>query len=417
VPDDLINDAGTWKVFISYSWDSEEHKAWVLAFANRLRDDGIDAILDQTHLNLGGRTPEFMERSVRDSRAVLVVCTGGYKQRFDGRKGGAGYEGHIITGEILSSAGTNKFIPILRQGDWTTAVPTALNGAFGVDLRADPVDEYRKLLRHLHGINQLRPVGPPPDWLRGPAPHVPTPVVTTQEYWDQRKRLPDSELVKKIWQLPRWCIWSRPEEFRKARFRNLDHCAQFVASAGVRSHARWSQYPWFTVPEQDGESIANGIELVEGSVNHLERWVLFQSSQFVHNMALDQIPQLGDRTHVLEILDTTTAVFEFVGRMADHKIFTNRVAIALDLKNVAGRQLTWPQDILQMSDRVDGDAWCQEESISIDSYYDARMMIEQRRELALDAALGIYARFGWSNPPIKDLQEAQHKRFGPPIHI
>ena len=62
-------------MFISYSWDSEEHKAWVLAFATRLRDDGIDSILDQTHLHFGGRTPEFMERSIRDSRSVLIICT------------------------------------------------------------------------------------------------------------------------------------------------------------------------------------------------------------------------------------------------------------------------------------------------------------------------------------------------------
>lgn len=93
MPDDSLGSAsGTWKVFISYSWDSEDHKAWVLDLANRLRDDGIDAILDQSHLHLGGRTPEFMERSVRDSRSVLVICTEGYKLRFDGRVGGAGYE-------------------------------------------------------------------------------------------------------------------------------------------------------------------------------------------------------------------------------------------------------------------------------------------------------------------------------------
>jgi hypothetical protein len=223
-------------------------------------------------------------------------------------------------------------------------------------------------------------------------------------------------LVKKIWQLPRWCIWSRPEEFRKARFRNLDQCEEFVASAGVRSLARWSQYPWFTIPEHGDESIANGIELTEDSVKHFERWVLFQSGQYVHNMALDQIPQLGDRTHALEILDTTTAVFEFVGRMADRKIFTGRVAIAFDLKNIAGRQLTWPQDILRMSDRVDDNAWCQEEAIAIDSYYDAQSMVEERRKLALDVALQIYSRFGWNDPPQKELEEAQQKRFGPPVH-
>ncbi len=285
-------------MFISYSWDSDEHKAWVLAFARRLRDDGINAILDQTHLPLGGRTPEFMEHSVRDSRNVLVICTEGYKQRFDGRNGGAGYEGHIITAEILSSAGANRFIPVLRQGDWMIAMPTALYGLYCVDLRLDSVEAYRRLVRHLHGVDPVRTVGRAPGWLREekgipvPVPlsvvaKAPSAVMTPQEYWDERKRLPDSALVKKIWQMPRWCIWSRPVEFRKARFRNLSACTHFVGSASVRSNARWSQYPWFsTAREQGEESIASGIEINEGSVNHLEGWVLFRSGQFIHHRPL-----------------------------------------------------------------------------------------------------------------------------------
>jgi hypothetical protein len=248
VPDVLNNDSGTWKVFISYSWDSEEHKVWVLAFANRLRDDGIDAILDQTHLHFGGRTLEFMERSVRDSRTVLVICTEGDKHRFDGRDGGAGYEGHIITADILNSAGMNKFIPVLRQGDWTTAMPTALGGIYGVDARADSVEAYKELVRLLHGLDKIRPVGRAPDWLQEKGAHVlvsvpvisekPAVAIASQEYCHQRERLADLESVLKIWQMPHWRIWSRPEEFRKARFRNLDYCAQFVATASVRSNAR-----------------------------------------------------------------------------------------------------------------------------------------------------------------------------------
>lgn len=430
MPDDLTANSGTWKIFISYSWDNEDHKRWVLDLANRLRDDGIDAILDQTHLDLGGRTPEFMEHSVHDSRSVLVICTEGYKKRFDDRTGGAGYEGHIITAEILSSAGKNKFIPVLRHGDWPSSMPTALGGVYGIDLRTDSTEAYRDLVRHLHGVKKVRPVGNPPDWVNAPPPSIPVPapvspapqepvaVITPQEYWEQRKRLPDSALVKKLWQMPRWCIWSRPEDFRKARFRDLDHCAQFVSSASVRSRARWSQYPWFSAtPEQGEESIASGIEITEGSIKHFERWVLFQSAQFVHNMALDEIPQLGNRTHVLEVLDTTTAVLEFVGRMADRKIFTGRVAIAFELNKVAGRQLTWPQDILRMDDRVDDNAWCQEESIAIDHLYSAADLIEHRRALALDAALEIYSRFGWNDAPKKELEEAQQKRFGQPVHL
>jgi len=34
------------RVFISYSWDSPEHKLWVESFAQELRKEGIDARLD-----------------------------------------------------------------------------------------------------------------------------------------------------------------------------------------------------------------------------------------------------------------------------------------------------------------------------------------------------------------------------------
>ena len=37
-------------MFISYSHDSQEHKKWVLELAYRLRNNGIDAILDYLHL-------------------------------------------------------------------------------------------------------------------------------------------------------------------------------------------------------------------------------------------------------------------------------------------------------------------------------------------------------------------------------
>ena len=83
-----------------------------------------------------------------------------------------------------------------------------------------------------------------------------------QAYVEQRKLLPDTDVIKKIWGLPRWRLWSRPMEFRKARFRDLDHCAQFVAIAGVHSGARWTQYPWLqTSPKHGFESVAAGDRL------------------------------------------------------------------------------------------------------------------------------------------------------------
>lgn len=41
------------------------------------------------------------------------------------------------------------------------------------------------------------------------------------EYWEQRKRLPETDLLKKIWSKPHWHVWIRPTEFRRARFQSV----------------------------------------------------------------------------------------------------------------------------------------------------------------------------------------------------
>lgn len=403
------------RVFISYSWDSREHKEWTLSLATRLRADGIDAVIDQTHLVLGARNPEFMERSVRDSVHVLVICTGTYKCRFDKREGGAGYEGHIITGEIVSEVGKNKFIPVLRAGDWTSALPTALSGTYGVDLRADSPAEYEKLLKHLHGVCDIPRVGPRPQWLdapSGPSPASsdsrPAIEVDQNAYWQQRKRLPDTEIMKKIWRKPRWRIWIRPVEFKKARFQNLGSCRNFMLSSYVRVQG-WFPYPWIPV-----EGIEIGDEWIASEIEQavrLERWVLFRSGQFIHNRAFDTIPELGDKIHVLEILDTITGAFELAARMADAGILSPAAALTFELYAVDGRALTWPEDVLGRVDAV-GSGHCADENVSTETVIAVDELRARSRELALDLALDIYSLFGWADPPKARLTEAQLHRFG-----
>ena len=119
--------AGIRRGFISYSWDSEEHKLWVLALAERLRDDGIQIILDRWHLKLGQNKNYFMERAVGDSDFVVVICTPTYATKADQRQGGVGYEATIITSELADDLLTDKFIPVVREGTFKTAVPNTSN--------------------------------------------------------------------------------------------------------------------------------------------------------------------------------------------------------------------------------------------------------------------------------------------------
>lgn len=154
------------KVFVSYSWDDEEHRGWVHHFATRLREDGVDVELDQWAVHLGDPLPEFMERAVRDNDFVLVICTPKYKERSDDRVGGVGYEGDIMTAQVYATRDHRKFIPVLRRGGWGSAFPSWLSGKAGVDFRPEsyPEAQYKRLIDTLHGQTpQPPPLGPGPN--------------------------------------------------------------------------------------------------------------------------------------------------------------------------------------------------------------------------------------------------------------
>lgn len=152
-------------VFISYAWESEELKRWVLDFARDLRSKGVNVTLDRWDLGLGDNRFQFMERSVTRAEFVLVICTPTYVERSEDRSGGVGYESNIITSRIAEKAGKQKFIPVLRSGDWITAVPAWLKFAVGCDLSGEPYrqDQFHELLKTLHRKNASPPaLGPVP---------------------------------------------------------------------------------------------------------------------------------------------------------------------------------------------------------------------------------------------------------------
>lgn len=147
--------------FVSYSWDDDEHRAWARALAERLRSDGVAATIDQWAAVPGDQLPEFMERAIAENLFVLIVCTPRYKSRSELREGGVGYEGDIITAELLQARKHRKFIPILRRGEsWRDAAPSWLAGKYYIDLRDGPNYEaqYEDLLSTLLGS---RPAPPP----------------------------------------------------------------------------------------------------------------------------------------------------------------------------------------------------------------------------------------------------------------
>jgi len=152
------------KAFISYSWDDDAHQQWVCALAERLRADGVDATLDRWAAVPGDQLTVFMETAIRENQFIVIVCTPRYKHRSDGREGGVGYEGDIMTAEVLTSQNHRKFIPVLRSGPWQAAAPSWLAGKYYINLSGNPYSEqhYADLVRALLGIRQTAsPIGKP----------------------------------------------------------------------------------------------------------------------------------------------------------------------------------------------------------------------------------------------------------------
>ena len=140
-------------VFISYSWDSEEHKSWVLALADSLEEYDIQVIIDKRDFHLGDFLPLMMEEAISKSDYVLFVCTENYKYKSDNRKGGVIYEDAIITGELYLKQNNRKYIPIFRSNRFNDVTPNWAIGKMGVCFLN--VEKYQDNIREL--VKEINP--------------------------------------------------------------------------------------------------------------------------------------------------------------------------------------------------------------------------------------------------------------------
>ena len=153
-------------VFISYSHDSDEHREKVLALSERLRDDGIETLLDQ-YMN-GAPVqgwPRWMLDQLDVAAFVLVVCTETYYRRFRGHevpgKGkGVDWEGALITTELYDACSrTLKFVPVFLSEAVEEHIPEPLRAGTHYALTSEVA--YQRLYDFLlqqSGV-EARPVG------------------------------------------------------------------------------------------------------------------------------------------------------------------------------------------------------------------------------------------------------------------
>jgi hypothetical protein len=151
------------RVFISYSHDSPEHARQVLGLADRLRNDGIDAILDQYEVSPKEGWMLWMEREIEQANYVLLVCTAPYLRRVMKREAkgvglGVCWESHIVYQYLYEDGNLNwRFLPVLFKSGQVEHIPRPLRAY--ARYRVDSTDGYECLYRRL--TDQLRTRKPP----------------------------------------------------------------------------------------------------------------------------------------------------------------------------------------------------------------------------------------------------------------
>jgi len=165
------------KVFISYSWGTDEYQQKVLDFCTRLYSEcGIEVLIDKWSMEAGNDTYDFMERCVKDPSVnhVIVLLDKNYAEKADKRQGGVGAETQIISQEVYSNTVQSKFIPVVfeRGSDEHIYKPAYLKSRLHFDLTTDNANtEFMRLVKHLFGEKTYpmpQTKGKKPDWVSQP---------------------------------------------------------------------------------------------------------------------------------------------------------------------------------------------------------------------------------------------------------
>ena len=144
-------------VFISYSQDSLSFADQVLSFANKLRREGIDAILDQYEEAPSEGWPRWMENSITRADYVIMIGSKGYYDKIYGNvelgKGrGVKWEGNLIYQKLyMSDTMNNKYIPVVFDESDLEYIPIPLQGSTYYNISNE--NGYDRLYWRLRGIN------------------------------------------------------------------------------------------------------------------------------------------------------------------------------------------------------------------------------------------------------------------------
>lgn len=152
------------RVLISYSHETEEHRARVLALAQQLRADGVDAWLDRFVAPPAEGWSRWMERHLKEVDRIIIVCTPTYFNRAtrnapEGVGLGVSWEWHLVRKEVYETRGeAARLVPVFFDADGFRSIPAEVWDRPRHDISQLEGSGYSSLLNDLYRRSEVSPV-------------------------------------------------------------------------------------------------------------------------------------------------------------------------------------------------------------------------------------------------------------------
>jgi len=219
------------------------------------------------------------------------------------------------------------------------------------------------------------------------------------------------EIPVPVRDMPHWRVNFRPEEFKPESVPGIQGLFELIERTAV-SFRGWN-YPH--ISSRPAERLA-GTDYVASwadFMGHVEYWRLYQSGQFLHLFSVPEVANQDWRNKyahleapgifsIKNFLFTMTEIFEFAARLAQHRLYSGKVAIRIDLKQIRGFALVTDFDRM-----LTGRYEAREEALGKVWEFESEDLMLDRAVIAIDAVIWFFERFGWRNPPRAVLESDQ----------
>lgn len=228
----------------------------------------------------------------------------------------------------------------------------------------------------------------------------------------------DEERLALIHETGYWRVEIRPTVFLEERLTSLSSCwdSVEVSQVGLRG--------WYYPHIERSERVQGDNFVQSGSdfANHVELWRFYQSGQFVHRFAMPEdwkVPSLdhwsretsavttGPRQlDFVDALYTVTEILKFARNLAFRDVLEPAAYLSIELHGTKGRSLSAPSSRMALLRpyKASVDTICWERMLF------AAELIATAPQVAIDAAIHIFERFGWDSAP-RDLLVQDQRRL------